>query len=85
MTHITIPTNSACLYEYVEPHIDKVETTNSEELYEKMKVFINGSWIGIAKDPYELYESMKEEKHKGIIVYISRTSYYSYYDYHLLH
>ena len=35
MTHITIPTNSACLYEYVEPHIDKVETTNSEELYDK--------------------------------------------------
>ena len=63
-THITIPTNSACLYEYVEPHIDKVENT-TVRTQRKMHV-VNGSWIGIT-DPYELYESMKEKKHKGII------------------
>ena len=67
MTHVTIPTNSSCLYEYVEPFIEKVETTSSVNLYDKMKVFVNGSWIGVAKEPYELYAKMKEKKHKGII------------------
>jgi DNA-directed RNA polymerase beta subunit len=30
-------------------------------------VFINGAWVGIAKDPVELYNEMKSKKHKGII------------------
>jgi len=67
MTHVTIPTNSSCLYEYVEAFIEKVENTSSVNLYDKMKVFVNGSWIGVAKEPYELYAKMKEKKHKGII------------------
>jgi len=67
MSHITIPTNSSSLYEYVDPYIIKVDDVLSEELYDKVKVFVNGAWIGIAKDPVELYNEMKEKKHKGII------------------
>ena len=48
-------------------HIDSADLT-SADMYEKVKVFINGAWIGIVKDcPVELYRSLKEKKYKGII------------------
>ena len=67
MTHITIPSNSAGVYEYVEDYVDSVESLSSETLYKGVKVFINGCWIGNAKEPTELYKYLKTQKHKGII------------------
>ena len=68
MTHITIPTQSNALYEYVKPHILSVEDAESPtELFGKVKVFVNGSWVGVAKEPMELYRNLKEKKYKGII------------------
>ncbi len=67
MTHITIPTNSSSLYEYVAPHVLSVDEATPEALYDMVKVFVNGAWVGIAKDPIQLYADMKEKKHKGII------------------
>lgn len=67
MGHITIPTNSSSLYDYVDPYIDKLGDVKSCELHDKVKVFVNGAWVGIAKDPVELYAEMKSKKHKGII------------------
>jgi len=68
MGHITIPTNSASLYEYVEPSIVKVDDVSSPtELYDKVKVFVNGIWLGITEDPVKLYAEMKDKKYRGII------------------
>ena len=67
MGHVTIPTNSSSLYDYVDPYIDKLGDIKSSELHDKVKVFVNGAWVGIAKDPVELYAEMKSKKHKGII------------------
>ena len=67
MTHITIHSNSLSLYEYVLPNITNIKDLNAEELYNKVKVFINGSWIGITDNPQELYKMLKEKKGKGII------------------
>ncbi len=67
MTHITIPTNSSSLYEYVAPHVLSLDDAAPEALYDMVKVFVNGAWVGIAKDPTQLYTDMKEKKHKGII------------------
>ena len=67
MGHVTIPTNSSSLYDYVDPYIDKLGDVKSCELHDKVKVFVNGAWVGIAKDPVELYAEMKSKKHKGII------------------
>jgi DNA-directed RNA polymerase II subunit RPB2 len=67
MAHITIPTNSSSLYEYVKPYIIPVDDVVSESLFDKVKVFINGAWIGISNNPMELYENMKEKKYQGII------------------
>jgi DNA-directed RNA polymerase II subunit RPB2 len=69
MTHITIYSNSLSLYEYIMPNIiaiDSSELTPSQ-MYGKVKVFINGSWVGITNTPQELYLMLKEKKYKGII------------------
>jgi len=68
MAHITIPTNSSSLYEYIQPHIVPIdEQIAPESLQDKVKVFINGAWIGISESPFELYNDMKDKKYKGII------------------
>ena len=69
MTHVTIPSNSTLLYESVEPYLLPIETikSNPEQLYNKVKVFINGSWLGNVENPFELYNSLKTKKYKGII------------------
>ena len=68
MTHITIPTQSTALYEYVRPHILSVEEAKSPtELFDKVKVFVNGSWVGVANNPMELYFNLKDKKYRGII------------------
>jgi DNA-directed RNA polymerase II subunit RPB2 len=37
------------------------------QTYDKVKVFINGCWIGISEEPEELYKLLKDMKYKGII------------------
>jgi DNA-directed RNA polymerase II subunit RPB2 len=71
MCNITIPGNSTALYEFTEPYVTQFITnsmSNPSSLYDKVKVFINGAWIGIVKDcPVSLFRSLKEKKYKGII------------------
>jgi len=69
MSHITIYSNSLPLYEYVAPYITTLEdeTLSPSELFSKVKVFINGAWVGISDDAMDLYEMLKEKKYKGII------------------
>ena len=69
MTHMTIYSNSLPLYEYIIPNITKIDETTltSEMIYDKVKIFINGAWVGISNNPEELYLSLKEKKTKGII------------------
>jgi len=67
MTHLTIPTNSSSLYEYVKPFILAVENTPVETLHSKVKVFVNGVFVGSTEEPTELYNEMKNKKYCGII------------------
>jgi DNA-directed RNA polymerase II subunit RPB2 len=68
MTHITIYSNSSSLYDYVMPSIISFRDINTSiELHDKVKVFINGAWIGITNEVEKLYSSLKEKKYKGII------------------
>jgi len=67
MTHITIHSHSSSLYDYVSPYITDIQTLSSFEMFDKVKVFINGAWIGISNEPQDLYSMLKEKKQKGII------------------
>ena len=74
MTHITIYSNSLPLYEYILPNIISIDDPQLSviDMYEKVKVFINGSWVGVSDNPEELYSDLKEKKYKGIInIYVS--------------
>ncbi len=68
MAHITIPTSSASLYEYIEPQVLKVDdAAGPRDLHDKVKVFINGTWVGVTDDPLALYRDIKDKKYRGII------------------
>ena len=69
MTHVTIDSNSLPIYEYVNPYIINLEDENisAKDMNEKVKVFINGAWIGLVNEPHELFVMLKEKKYKGII------------------
>ena len=69
LTHITIHSNSLPLYEYIMPDIIKIDddSLTPKLMYDKVKVFINGSWVGITDSPKELFMSLKDKKNKGII------------------
>jgi len=69
MTHVTIYSNSIPLYEYIMPNIIQIdgESAKSICLFNKVKVFINGVWVGITDEPESLYSMLKDKKYKGII------------------
>ena len=69
LAHITINSNSSGLYDYILPIIDSLDTYNgsNKELDDYVKVFINGSWVGITNDPAKIYNSLKDKKYKGIL------------------
>jgi len=67
MTHITIHSDSNSLYEYTQPHVISLENLTPVEMQDKVKVFINGAFIGISLEPQNLYEMLKDMKSKGII------------------
>lgn len=66
MTHVTINSDPSPLYEYVNPHI---YTFQEIEKYDEdsIKVFVNGCWLGIAKDPIVMFKDLKNKKYQGII------------------
>ena len=69
MTHVTIPSNTTALYDYIMPLITDIETLGdtAKSLHDKVKVFINGVWVGITNKPIELFKNIKDKKYKGII------------------
>jgi len=69
MTHLTIHSNSLSLHEYIMPSITRIEdeSLTTDYMYDKVKVFINGVWVGITETPQELFMMLKDKKYKGII------------------
>ncbi len=67
MAHLTIPTDSTSLYEYILPKIIRVDNSKPKELNNKTKILINGCWVGVVDDPIEFYKDIHEKKCKGII------------------
>ena len=69
MTHITIYSQTEPLLEYVMPNIIDIasEDIKPYDLSDKVKVFINGTWVGITHNPEEFYLMLKDKKYKGMI------------------
>ena len=68
LTHVTIPTTSAAIRKFVLPFITRLEdVVNPNDVYSKVKVFVNGAWLGVTDSALELYSDLKDKKYKGII------------------
>ena len=67
MAHLTIPTDSTSLYEYILPKIIRVDNSKPKDLNNKTKVIINGCWVGVVDNPIEFYNDIHDKKCKGII------------------
>ena len=67
MTHITINSDSEPIYEYIKDKVIKFEDINEKDMNKKVKVFVNGMWIGTTNDAYNLYMDLKNKKYQGII------------------
>ena len=67
MAHISIASLSNPIYDVIEKFIINLDDLSFEELYGKVKIIVNGNWLGTVEKPYEFYEYMKKKKYQGII------------------
>ena len=67
LTIVSGHSDSSPIYEYVQDYITPFKEGDSSIYYDKVKVFINGRWIGVAENPFELYNNLKQKKYKGIL------------------
>ena len=67
MTHVTIHSNPVSLHTHIDEYIERIETLTPRDTYNQVKVFVNGIWVGITKDPIRLYTEFKLKKQRGVI------------------
>jgi len=68
MTIVSGYSDSAPIYEYLKEKITLLnKDITSSVLFNKVKVFVNGRWIGVTDTPIELFNDLKMKKSKGII------------------
>ena len=67
MAHITIASNSEPIYKCVLEYVIELAKCTPLQTFGKVKVLINGCWIGIVEDPKALYNILKLKKQQGVI------------------
>ena len=67
LSHVTIHSNPASLHAYIDEYIERLETLTPQQTFRQVKVFVNGIWVGITRDPMRLYKDFKLMKWRGII------------------
>jgi len=67
LSHVTIHSNPTSLHTYIDEYIERLETLTPRDTYRQVKVFVNGIWLGITRDPVRLYRDFKLMKWRGVI------------------
>ena len=68
LAHITINSDASALHGYIKDHIEFLDDETSPRLkYKRVKVFVNGVWSGMAKNPIEFYQYIKNLKYSALI------------------
>ena len=79
MSHVTIKSSRDPLYDLIKDHLVPLQIGTYELYFDKVKVFINGAWVGIATDANKLYLLIKDKKYRGCInIYTSIIFNYRY-------
>ena len=73
LAYVTIHSETKPILEQLFPLITELNLTDSPCCnYNKVKIIVNGTWIGTTNEPQQLYETLKNKKHMGTInVYTS--------------
>ena len=66
LAHITTPSNSIIVYDYLKEHILLLDGCEDRNLDSMTKVFVNGNFIGCSDDSLVLFQQLKQLKYKGI-------------------
>jgi DNA-directed RNA polymerase II subunit RPB2 len=65
---ITIESDSAQIKDLLKKfNITELDLATNKDISEKGKVFINGDWVGLSDDLYEIYTQLKIRKRLGVI------------------
>jgi DNA-directed RNA polymerase II subunit RPB2 len=67
MTNVSTYSDSGPIYDYIKPYVLPLDHYDTETFYDKVKVFVNGRWVGITHDPMGLFQDLKQKKHNGMI------------------
>ena len=67
MAHVTIHTISEPLHDHINSMITQLDHLKPNETYNKTKVFVNGSWVGVTENPKDVYDKLKYNKQTGFI------------------
>jgi DNA-directed RNA polymerase II subunit RPB2 len=73
LAHVTIPSQSnPTIYLEVAEYIEPITLDNPSAYNRRVKLLVNGTWIGVVHDPLRCYNELKEKKYRGIFnIYIS--------------
>ena len=69
LSGITINMNSqiAIINNYLSDKIITLESTNKKKMHSFVKVFVNGNWIGLAKDILKIHNDLRTMRFRGEI------------------
>lgn len=67
MEGITVSMNSQIpiIEQYLNGKIITLESVNKKKLHSYVKVFLNGSWLGVTKDIIKIHEDLRNMRFKG--------------------
>ena len=86
LCHITFGCDSKPIVEMLyDNNVMPIEELLPEDAFNKVKVFVNGRWIGIHENPIELYNKIKTLRRNGLINIFTSVSFnYADMEIHLL-
>jgi len=67
MTNVSTYSDSTPIYEYIKPYLIELNNYSTWLFYDKVKIFVNGRWIGVTNEPNKLFLDLKDKKYKGMI------------------
>ena len=67
LTQVTIETSGIPAYDCIIQYITNINEVKPCEIYDKTKVFLNGTILGVHEDGEVLYTILKEKKYTGVL------------------
>ena len=68
LAHITIQTDIEPIFRVLKNQLVELNEENKHyDFSSKVKVFVNGCWLGISIEPQKLYKKLKRYKHQSIL------------------